>query len=168
MTATGWAKEFWSGDCTVSVLDRYKAFARKGNLKTLRPKNQLFSVQSGQDFVESLYGSATPRIEQGGSMATKKASKKAAAKKSATKGTRGNTYQSTADGRKKFEAMTGQGKIVADGLIKNEPITSSDLADKVGKSFETKQDPKRVVGFYLSQWKADGLVKNGPKPAAAE
>lgn len=97
-------------------------------------------------------------------MATKKAAKKVVKKNGST---RGNTYQSTGDGRKKFNDLTGQGKIVADALVASEPITAADLAAKIGGKLETKQEPARVVGFYLSQWKTDGLVKNGPKPAKA-
>lgn len=98
-----------------------------------------------------------------------KNAKKAASKKSAAKKTsgRGSTYASTADGRKQFEKLTGQGKLIADSLLKNEPITSKDLTNKVNGSLDTKQEASRVVGFYLSQWKADGYVKTGAKPAAA-
>jgi len=52
--------------------------------------------------------------------------------------------------------------LVAAGAVgkKATGITSSDLAAKIGKKLTTNQPVERVVGFYFSQWKKDGVIES--------
>jgi hypothetical protein len=60
---------------------------------------------------------------------------------------------------KAIEELGDQAKIVAATLVKKAPVTLAQLAELVTGKLTTRQDPKRVVAFYLTQFKADGLVK---------
>lgn len=72
-------------------------------------------------------------------------------------------YTVSAAGSKAIEKeeLGPQATLVLATLAKKEGQTSSDLSDAVEKTkkLTTKQPVKRVVGFYLAQFKADGLVK---------
>lgn len=58
-----------------------------------------------------------------------------------------------------IEELGNQAKVIADAVIKHAPATLAQLADAVANKLTTKQDPKRVVAFYLTQFKNDGLIK---------
>lgn len=73
-------------------------------------------------------------------------------------------YTVSAAGSKAIEKeeLGPQATLVLSTLAKKaDGMTSSDLSAKVesSKKLTTKQPVKRVVGFYLAQFKADGLVK---------
>ncbi len=56
------------------------------------------------------------------------------------------------------EKLGPQAKVAYQGLQKaGDGSTCADVAAKC--KFETKQDPKRVVGFYFADFVASGLVK---------
>jgi hypothetical protein len=55
--------------------------------------------------------------------------------------------------------MKGQGRIVLDYLNgTTTPKTVSEITEQVKGGITTRQDPERVVGFYMSKFKRDGLV----------
>jgi hypothetical protein len=72
-------------------------------------------------------------------------------------------YSVSASGKKAIEKgeLGTQATLVLSVLAKGEPMVTSDLADAVAKTkkLETRQPVARVVGFYIAQFKADGLVK---------
>jgi hypothetical protein len=39
------------------------------------------------------------------------------------------------------------------------PATAAEIADQVKDRLKTKQEPQRVVSFYLTAWKKLGIVK---------
>lgn len=82
--------------------------------------------------------------------------------KVAAKKARGNTYILTASGSKALETVTGQGKVIRDIIKRKGPVTAAGIVSAAGKSLDTKT-PEKNVAFYLCIWKADGLVKFGPK-----
>lgn len=60
---------------------------------------------------------------------------------------------------KEAKEMKGQGRIVLEALnAAKEPMTVTQLTELLKGKFETRQDPERVVGFYLSKFKREGLV----------
>lgn len=65
--------------------------------------------------------------------------------------------------------MRGQGKVVLDALNAMKEANVAQLTEACKGKFETKQDPARVVGFYLSKFKRDGLaiVKSAGEAAPA-
>ena len=70
---------------------------------------------------------------------------------------------------KEVKEMKGQGRIILEALEKSDkPLNVSELTEQVKGKFETRQDPERVVGFYLSKWKREGIVNvaGGEKAAA--
>lgn len=65
-------------------------------------------------------------------------------------------YQRT---NKEAKEMKGQGRIVLDYLNSvTEPKTVSEVTEAVKGGITTKQSAERVVGFYLTKFKKDGLV----------
>jgi len=67
---------------------------------------------------------------------------------------------------KEAKEMKGQGRIVLDYLNSTtEPKTVTEVTEAVKGGITTKQDPERVVGFYLTKFKRDGLV-NAVKDSA--
>lgn len=72
-------------------------------------------------------------------------------------------YTISAAGKKALEGdgLGTQATLVMQAISKNENAPSSDIVAAVEKTkkLETKQPVARVVGFYLAQFKADGLVK---------
>lgn len=82
-------------------------------------------------------------------------------KKIATKRT-GNTYVVTSKGTKTLTEAGGQQAVVFNAM-KSGMFTAAEITKKVENKLTTKQDAGLVVGFYLTNWKADGLVKFGPK-----
>jgi hypothetical protein len=60
---------------------------------------------------------------------------------------------------KEAKEMKGQGKIVLDALNSADgPMNVEELTAQLKGKFTTRQDEARVVGFYLSKFKRDGLV----------
>lgn len=65
-------------------------------------------------------------------------------------------YQRT---NKEAKEMKGQGRIVLDYLNSvTEPKTVAEVTEAVKGAITTNQTPERVVGFYLTKFKKDGLV----------
>ncbi len=65
---------------------------------------------------------------------------------------------------KEAKEMRGQGKVVLDYMnATSDPKTVSEVAKAVGSALGGKQDPERVVGYYLTRFKKEGLV-NSTKP----
>lgn len=65
-------------------------------------------------------------------------------------------YQRT---NKEAKDMRGQGRVVLDYLNSvTEPKTVSEVTEAVKGGITTKQAPERVVGYYLTKFKRDGLV----------
>lgn len=76
------------------------------------------------------------------------------------------------EGKSPKEGMKGQGKLVYDTLKAqgDKAVTVGELTKEVVATGQltTRQDAERVVGFYLSQFKRDGIVQvQKPEPAAA-
>jgi hypothetical protein len=101
------------------------------------------------------------------------ASKKSKTAKNANRKTRqGNTYELTAKGTAQLinEEIGAQPALVAGALKNMKQATAADIALKIDSKLETKQPVMRVVGFYLTTWKKDGLVRvvKAAKAAAAK
>ena len=54
---------------------------------------------------------------------------------------------------------TGQAQLIIRSLSDKHPQTAQQIADDIKSRLTTRQDPLRVVSFYLSTWKKSGLVK---------
>ncbi len=64
--------------------------------------------------------------------------------------------------------MRGQGKIVMDAIkAAGGPVNVTSLSQTIGKFEGSRQDTERVVVFYLSKFKREGLVKVVEAPASA-
>lgn len=103
-------------------------------------------------------------------MATKKNSKKSTKKNTTVRKPRqGNTYELTAKGTAQLinEEIGAQPALVAGALKNMGGATAAEIADKIDKKLETRQPVMRVVGFYLTTWKKDGLVRVVKQPKAA-
>ncbi len=99
----------------------------------------------------------------------KKAAKKAAPKKAAgeRKPRAGRNYAPSAKlTEKAIEDMGKQATLVAKALVSKGVATTAEIAKAIAGRLDTKQEPTRVAGFYLAQFKADGLVKVAPNPKA--
>lgn len=83
----------------------------------------------------------------------------------------GQRYELTEKGRSKEAAAKftrGQPALVYDSLYTAEAgLTAKEIADFIGDKLVTRQDPLRVVGYYLSIWKKDGFVSVKDVPDAA-
>ena len=53
----------------------------------------------------------------------------------------------------------GQAQLIINSLVNKHPVTAQQIADDIKARLTTRQDPLRVVSFYLSTWKKSGLVK---------
>jgi hypothetical protein len=58
-------------------------------------------------------------------------------------------------GEQKFK---GQAQLVVRSLLDKHPQTAQEIADDIKEKLTTRQDPIRVVAFYLSTWKKTGLI----------
>ena len=58
-------------------------------------------------------------------------------------------------GEQKFK---GQAELVVRSLLNRHPQTAQEIADDIKDKLTTRQDPIRVVAFYLSTWKKSGLI----------
>jgi hypothetical protein len=52
----------------------------------------------------------------------------------------------------------GQAALILDSLRKNHPQTVKSVAGDIKAKLQTRQDPERVVAFYMSTWKKKGIV----------
>lgn len=70
-------------------------------------------------------------------------------------------YERTAKLTKELvSGMGAQPKVIAGALLQaNRPLTNAELTKAVSSRLSTRQEPKRVVSFYLVQWRNLGLVK---------
>lgn len=76
---------------------------------------------------------------------------------------RGNTYVLTATGVKHLQDISGQGALIRNTIkASKKPLTSSEIAERLGKALKAP-NPLKTIQFHLCVWKADGLVKFGPK-----
>jgi hypothetical protein len=88
---------------------------------------------------------------------TKKKTTRKRAKKAAAKHMRQSAkYQLTGE----FSNTTSpQQLLIRDVLKKLGPATAVEIANQVKDKLKTKQEPQRVVSFYLAAWKKLGNVK---------
>lgn len=66
----------------------------------------------------------------------------------------------------KADSLGPQAQIVYDALKAHGPITAAVLGTKLS-GLKTKQDKTRVAGFYVAQFRADGLARRAKTPKAA-
>jgi hypothetical protein len=90
-------------------------------------------------------------------MTKKKTTKKHTAKKGAAKPVRQSArYQLTGE---LSDTTSSQQLLIRDVMKKLGPATAAEIAGQVKERLKTKQEPQRVVSFYLTAWKKSGLVK---------
>ncbi len=78
---------------------------------------------------------------------------------SGTKERAPRTQQKYLRTNKEAKDMKGQGRVILDHLnATTTPQTVSEVTAAVKGGISTKQDPERVVGYYLTRFKKDGLV----------
>ena len=77
-----------------------------------------------------------------------------------------HAYELTAKGVEQLKDATRQQAVIF-AALKGKQLTGAQLAQRVARSLKTKQEPQLVVGYYLTTWKADGLVRfaKAAKPA---
>lgn len=90
-------------------------------------------------------------------MTKKKTTKKRTAKKSPVKRVRQTSRYQLA--RELSDIKSPQQLLIRDAMKKLGPATAAEIAGQVKDKLKTKQDPQRVVSFYLAAWKKSGLVK---------
>ncbi len=77
------------------------------------------------------------------------------------------TQQKYVRTNKVAKEMKGQGRIVLDYLNSTtEPKTVAEVTEAVKGAIQTKQGAERVVAFYLTRFKRDGLVNVAGKEAS--
>jgi len=90
-------------------------------------------------------------------MTKKKATKKRVAKKTTVKRVRQSArYQLTGD---LSDTKSPQQLLIRDVMQKLGPATAAEIVSEVKGKLKTKQEPQRVISFYLVAWKKLGLVK---------
>ena len=53
----------------------------------------------------------------------------------------------------------GQQKLIIDAMTAaKRPLSTPQIAEEIAGSLQTRQDPQRVVAFYMSVWKKKGMV----------
>ena len=88
---------------------------------------------------------------------SKKSTKKHAAKKAPVKRVRQSArYQIAAE---LSDTTSPQQLLIRDAMKKLGPATAAEIAGQVKDKLKTKQEPQRVVSFYLAAWKRRGIVK---------
>lgn len=55
--------------------------------------------------------------------------------------------------------FSGQAALIVKTMLDKHPITAKQITDTIKSRLTTRQDPLRVVSFYLSTWKKSGLVR---------
>lgn len=90
-------------------------------------------------------------------MTKNKTTKKHAVKKAPVKRVRQSArYQLAGE---LSDTTSSQQLLIRDTMKKLGPATAAEIATQVKGKLETKQEPQRVVTFYLTAWKKTGLVK---------
>jgi|HubBroStandDraft_2_1064218.scaffolds.fasta_scaffold318602_1 hypothetical protein len=90
-------------------------------------------------------------------MTKKKTTKKHTAEKAVAKKVRQSAkYQLAGE---LSETKSPQQLLIRDVLKKLGPSTAAAIANQVKEKLKTKQEPQRVVSFYLTAWKKSGVVK---------
>ncbi len=90
-------------------------------------------------------------------MTKKKTTKKRTAKKVAVRRMRQSArYQLTGE---LSDTTSSQQLLIRDAMKKLGPATAAEIAGQIKGKLETKQEPQRVVAFYLAAWKKLNLVK---------
>ena len=49
--------------------------------------------------------------------------------------------------------------LIREAMQKLGPATAAEIADQIKDKLKTKQEPQRVVTFYLTAWKKSGAMK---------
>jgi hypothetical protein len=91
-------------------------------------------------------------------MTKKKTTKKRAAKKATVKRERQSAKYELA-GELSHKVQSPQQLLIRDAMQKLGPATAAEIAGHVKDKLKTKQEPQRVVTFYLTAWKKVGVVK---------
>jgi hypothetical protein len=90
-------------------------------------------------------------------MTKKKTTKKRAVKKALAKRVRQSVkYQLAGE---PTDTKSPQQLLIRDAMKKLGPATAVEIASHVKGKLKTKQEPQRVVSFYLASWKKSGAVK---------
>ena len=91
-------------------------------------------------------------------MTKKKTTKKRPAKKAAVKRERQNArYELVGELSEKIKSP--QQLLIVDAMQKLGPANAAEISDQIKDKLKTKQEPQRVVTFYLTAWKKSGVVK---------
>jgi hypothetical protein len=88
-------------------------------------------------------------------MTKKKTTKKRAAKEV----TVGRKHRYQLEGDLSDKVHSPQQLLIRDAMKKLGPATAAEIAGQVKDKLKTKQEPQRVVAFYLTAWKKLDLVK---------
>lgn len=66
--------------------------------------------------------------------------------------------------------FSGQAELIVRTMLDKHPITAKQITDAIKARLTTRQDPLRVVSFYLSTWKKSGLVRvvDAPEDTGSE
>jgi hypothetical protein len=91
-------------------------------------------------------------------MTKKKTTKKRAAKKAAVTRER-QTAKFQLTGELSDKIKSPQQLLIRDAMQKLGPATADEIAGQIKEKLKTKQEPQRVVTFYLAAWKKVGVVK---------
>jgi hypothetical protein len=91
-------------------------------------------------------------------MTKKKTTKKRTAKK-ATVRREQRTAKYELAGVLSDKIKSPQQLLIRDAMQKLGPATAAEIADQIKDKLKTKQEPQRVVTFYLTAWKKLDLVK---------
>jgi hypothetical protein len=89
---------------------------------------------------------------------SKKTTKQRAAKKAAVK-REGQTAKYQFAGELSDKIKSPQQLLIRDAMQKLGPATAAEIGDQIKDKLKTKQEPQRVVTFYLTAWKKLGVVK---------
>jgi hypothetical protein len=90
---------------------------------------------------------------------TKKTTTKKRAAKKATPKREHQTAKYELAGELSDKIKSPQQLLIRDAMKKLGPATAAEIADQIKDKLKTKQEPQRVVTFYLTVWKKVGVVK---------
>jgi hypothetical protein len=90
-------------------------------------------------------------------MTKKKTTKKRKAKAAVQRNQQATKYQLAGDLSDKVQSP--QQLLIRDAMKKLGPATAAEIAEQIKDKLKTKQEPQRVVAFYLTAWKKLGVVK---------
>jgi hypothetical protein len=91
-------------------------------------------------------------------MTKKKTTKKRTSKKASVKRVHQSAKYQLA-GELSDKIQSPQQLLIQATMKKLGPATAAEIAGQVKSKLETKQEPQRVVAFYLAAWKKLGTVK---------